>query len=39
MRATVEQQAPAFPIFTIDLTAHHYPFAYSDTIASIGARC
>lgn len=28
--ATVEQNAPAYPVFTIALAAHHYPFAYSD---------
>ncbi|TZG27649.1 transglutaminase family protein [Sphingomonas montanisoli] len=27
---TVEQDAPAFPIFTIAVDAHSYPFAYSE---------
>ncbi|TZG25742.1 transglutaminase family protein [Sphingomonas montanisoli] len=27
--ATIEHDAPPFPIFTIAVDAHHYPFAYS----------
>ncbi len=29
VRTTVELDAPAYPVFTIAVAAHHYPFAYS----------